>query len=596
MKEMTGTGKLTLAPDAHLLQPLLEHARDNPARPFFLHRVGNRFESRTVSEVLQTVRQLARGLLALGVEPGDRVALMSHTRMEWALLDYAILAVGAATVPIYETSSPEQLEWVLHDSGAVAAFFETPALHACYQELADRLPACRTALVLEEGALERLTTLGAEVEETRLDERLSRLRTSDLATLIYTSGTTGRPRGCMLTHGNIRGNVLQVMTRAGDILTPEDRTLLFLPLAHALAKILFLVAVERGNEVAFASSPGKLTEELGMVRPTWFGAVPRVLEKVFQAAHHKAEQAGRGRVFQLAADVATRYSRERAEGHVSLRTRLLHAVFDRLVYRKLRGVMGGALRFAVSGGGPLSERLNHFFHGMGVAVLEGYGMTETSPVLTLNVPQALGIGTVGQPLPETSVRLAEDGEILARGPQVFQGYWHDEEATRRAFTPDGWLMTGDLGSLDDAGYLRIIGRKKEILITAAGKNVAPGPLEDRLREHPLVSQALVVGEGRPFVAALVTMEKQMLARWAEKHGKAGLPRESLVEDPELRAELQEAIEAANHTVSRAESIRKFALLPEDFTLERDELTPSLKVKRHIVCKHYADVIERLYQH
>lgn len=400
----------------------------------------------------------------------------------------------------------------------------------------------------------------------------------------------------MLTHGNIRGNVLQVMTRAGDILTPEDRTLLFLPLAHALAKILFLVAVERGNEVAFASSPGKLTEELGMVRPTWFGAVPRVLEKVFQAAHHKAEQAGRGRVFQLAADVATRYSRERAEGHVSLRTRLLHAVFDRLVYRKLRGVMGGALRFAVSGGGPLSERLNHFFHGMGVAVLEGYGMTETSPVLTLNVPQALGIGTVGQPLPETSVRLAEDGEILARGPQVFQGYWHDEEATRRAFTPDGWLMTGDLGSLDDAGYLRIIGRKKEILITAAGKNVAPGPLEDRLREHPLVSQALVVGEGRPFVAALVTMEKQMLARWAEKHGKAGLPRESLVEDPELRAELQEAIEAANHTVSRAESIRKFALLPEDFTLERDELTPSLKVKRHIVCKHYADVIERLYQH
>lgn len=595
-KEMAVQGRVTLAPDAHLLQPLLKHARENPDKPLFSRRVGDRFEPLTAGEIVRTVRRVARGLMSLGVEPGHRVAVMSKTRVEWALLDYAILAIGATTVPIYETSSADQVEWILEDSEAVAAFFETDALHALYRQCAERLPACRHTFVIDQAALEHLQKLGDEVDEARLDERLSQLSTDRLATLIYTSGTTGRPRGCELSHANIRSNALQVLTYAGDLITEQDRTLLFLPLAHALAKMLFLAAVERGNTVAFATSAGKLPEELGMVKPTWFGTVPRVLEKFFQTAQQKAEQAGKTRVFDLATEVAIQASRNRAEGRFGLATRLQHAVFERLLYRNIRQAFGGQLRFAVSGGGPLSERLNHFYNGMGVRVLEGYGMTETSPVLTLNVPEANRIGTVGRPLPGTSIRLADDGEILAKGPQVFHGYWHNAEATQRTFTQDGWLQTGDLGGLDDAGYLRITGRKKEILVTAAGKNVAPGPLEDRIREHPLVSQAMVVGEGKPFVAALVTLDPGAFANWARKNGKAGQPLESLVEDAALRAEVSQAIDSANKTVSRAESIRKFVILPHDFTIERNELTPSLKVRRHVVSSHYAQLIENLFGH
>ncbi len=594
MKEFQGQQQVTLAPDAHLLQPLLEHARTNPTKPLFSHRAGDRFESLTAADIVRTVRRLARGLISLGVEPGQRIALMSKTRVEWVLLDYAILAAGATTVPIYETSSADQVEWILKDSEAVAAFFETDHLHALYRQSADRLPACRHTFVIDQAALEHLQQRGDTVDEARLDERLSQLRTDHLATLIYTSGTTGRPRGCELSHGNIRVNALQVMAHTGSVLTAEDRAFLFLPLAHALAKILFLAAVEKGNLVAFATSPGKLTEELAMVRPTWFGTVPRVLEKVFQTAQQKAEQAGRGRVFDMAQKVAIQYSRERSAGRAALTTRLQHALFDRLVYRKLREVLGGQVRFIVSGGGPLPEWLNHFYNGLGVKAFEGYGMTETSPVLTINAADANRIGTVGQPLPGTTVRIADDGEILVKGPQVFKGYWNNAEATQRALTPDGWLQTGDLGSLDEQGYLRITGRKKEILVTAAGKNVAPGPLEDRLREHPLVSQAMVVGEGKPFVAALITIDTGAFNNWARKNGKAGQPLESLVEDAALRAEVNQAVEAANRTVSRAESIRKFVILPHDFTIERNELTPSLKVKRHIVSNHYAQLIEHLY--
>jgi long-chain acyl-CoA synthetase len=594
MKETQGQGQITLAPDGHLVQPLLEHARRDPNRPLFSRRVGGRFETLTAGEVAQTVRRIARGLIALGLEPGQRVALMSKTRLEWALLDYAIVATGAITVPIYETSSADQVEWILRDSEAVMAFFETDHLHALYRQGAERLPACRLTFVIDQAALEHLQERGATVDEARLDERLTRLRPSDLATLVYTSGTTGRPRGCQLTHANLRTNAQQVMAHASPLLLESDRMMLFLPLAHTMAKAFFLVAVERGNTVAFASSVGKLTEELALARPTWFGSVPRVMEKVYQSARQKAEQAGRARVFELATQVAVQASRERCKGRVSLGTRLKQAVFDRLVYRKLRAVLGGTLRFTVSGGGPLPERLNHFFHGIGVRVVEGYGMTETSPVLTLNIEDETHVGSVGLPLPGTTLRLANDGEVLVKGPQVFQGYWHNDEATQRAFTPDGWLLTGDLGSLDEQGYLHITGRKKEILVTAGGKNVAPAPLEDHLREHPLISQALVVGDGKPFVGALLTLDPGAFTQWARKHGKAGQPLEALVDDPELRAEVGHAVEAANRTVSRAESIRRFVILPRDFTLENQELTPSLKVRRHIVSTHFAQAIEQLY--
>ncbi|ATB28632.1 AMP-dependent synthetase/ligase [Melittangium boletus] len=594
IKEFVGQGQLSLPPDAHLLQPLLEHARKSPDKVLFSRRVGERFEPLTVAEVVRTVRRVARGLISLGVEPGQRVALMSKTRVEWALLDFAILATGATTVPIYETSSADQVEWILQDSGAGVAFFETDALHALYRQSQERLPDCKHTFVIDKAALEHLQQLGDAVDEARLEERLAGLNTGVLATLIYTSGTTGRPRGCELTHGNIRANSLQVIEHVGKAFTAEDRTLLFLPLAHALAKILFLASVERGMSIAFATSASKLVEELSLVRPTWFGTVPRVLEKVFQTARQKAEQAGRERVFDLATETAVRYSRERAAGGVGLFTRLQHAVFDRLVYRTLRDILGGQLRFLVSGGGPLQERLNHFYNGVGVKVLEGYGMTETSPVLAVNADHANRIGTVGQPVAGTTVRIADDGEILAKGPQVLRGYWHNEAATKGAFTEDGWLKTGDLGSLDAQGFLRITGRKKEILVTAAGKNVAPGPLEDRIREHPLVSQAMVVGEGKPFVAALVTIDAGAFKHWSKKNGKEGQTLESLTEDPTLRAEVEQAIEGANRSVSRAESIRKFAILANDFTIDRNELTPSLKVRRHVVSEHYAPVIEALF--
>lgn len=594
MKQTTGHGEVVLAADAHLLQPLLAHARRTPERTLLSSRDGEHFVPHSAREVEQTVRRLARGLVALGVEPGQRVALMSRTRLEWALLDFAIMMAGAVTVPIYDTSSAEQVEWILQDSEAVAALFEHRRMHGLFQQAAGRLPHCRHTFIIDEGALEQLTRLGERVDASRVDERLERLGPASLATLIYTSGTTGRPKGCMLSHGNLRVNVLQSLQHAGHMLRPEDRTLLFLPLAHSLAKIIFLVAVEHGAEVAFSSGLQQLSEELPMVRPDWVVAVPRVFEKMFHAAQRHAHGSGRDKAFALAEDVAIRTSSERSAGHVSLRTRALHGGLDLLVYRKLRAVFGGRLRFAVSGGGPLSERMTRFFHGVGVEVLEGYGLTETSPVLTLNIQGGWKPGTVGRPLPGTALRFAEDGEILARGPQVFQGYWHNEAATRETFTPDGWLRTGDLGAVDDDGYVRITGRKKELLVTSSGKNVAPAPLEDRIRAHPLVSQAVVVGNNMPFVAALVTLDAERLRDWLQEHGRSGWPMEQLVGDAKLRAEVQHAIDDANRSVSRAESIREFVILPEDFTIEGNELTPSLKVKRNVVTQRYASVIAAIY--
>lgn len=594
MQEVKGSGEVSLAPDGHLLQPLLAHARATPDRPLLLFREGASFRTLSAGEVVRRVRLLARGLMALAVGPGQRVALMSRTRLEWVLLDYAILATGAATVPLYETSSAEQVEWVLRDGEAGVALFETERVRALVPPEGQRPPTLRTTLSLEEGALPRLEALGAGVEEAQLDARLAGLTVDQPAAILYTSGTTGRPRGCVLSHRNLRSNALQVAQRAEQALGPDDRMLLFLPLAHALARILLLVAVERGSEVALAGDPGRLSEELALARPTWLGAVPRVLEKVYEGARQRAADAGRGRLFALADRVAVDVARGRTAGRVPLHTRLLHRGLDVLVYRRLRALFGGRLRFVVSGGGPLAERLNLFLDGAGIQVHEGYGLTETSPVLTLNVPGRRRIGSVGQPLPGTTVRIAEDGEVLARGPQVFEGYWHEPALAHGGRDAEGWFHTGDLGTLDEAGFLRLTGRKKEILVTAAGKNVAPGPLEDRLRQHPLVSQAMVVGEGRPFVAALLTLDAQAFRRWAREHGRDPEGLAQLVEDPELRAEVGRAVEAANTSVSRAESIRAFAILPRDFTLEEGELTPTQKVRRHVVARNHAAALERLY--
>lgn len=583
-----------LRADEHLLAPLLDRARREPDRPVAGHRRGDAIEWLGASDFVARVRALARGLVASGVEPGDRVALMSATRLEWVLVDYAVAMCGAVTVPVYETSSAEQVGWILADSGAVVAVVETEEHRGrCGPGSPSR--ACREVLVVDAGGLDELARRGDGVPDATVDERVAALRPGDLSTIVYTSGTTGRPKGCMLTHGSLRANVAQVLDAARDMLRPEETTLLFLPLAHALARIIWLVAVEHGIRTVFTADLTRLPDELARVRPTMVVAVPRVFEKVYNGARHTAAAGGKAKVFDRAADVAVRWSRAGGPGRPSLRLRLAHRLFDRLVYARIRGAFGGRLRLAVSGGGPLGERLTHFFAGVGVDIYEGYGLTEASPVLTLNRVGSSRPGTVGRALPATELRVAGDGEVLARGPQVFPGYWGNEAATREVLTPDGWLRTGDVGVLDDDGFLRLTGRKKELFVTAAGKNVAPAPLEDRLQAHPLVSQAVVVGDGRPFVGALVALDADELAHWAEEHGRGGVDLEELRRDPAVAAEIQGAVDAANATVSRAESIRRFVLLPRDLTVEAGELTPTLKVRRAAVEEQHAGLVEELFR-
>ena len=587
-------GPIELQDDDHLVQPLIAHADDRPHAPLLSYRDGDRFIDLTTSDVWNRVRALAKGLIAIGIEPKQRVSIMSHTRLEWVLMDYAILAAGGVTVPIYETSSAEQIEWIISDSGARAVVFEDTALKSKFDEVAEGLDDCEHTFVIEEGGLEELIEAGKAVDDATLDERLENISTDDLATIIYTSGTTGRPKGCLLTHHNLRSNVLNTVQLIQDMVTKDDSQLLFLPLAHSFAKILLLSSLEQGAKIGFNTEMDKLTEEMPMFQPTYLAAVPRIFEKVFTAAQQRAHADGKGAIFDKAAEVAEQYSREERAGSVSLKTKAQHFVFDKLVYSKLRAVFGGQLKASNSGGGPLGERLAHFFNGIGVQVYEGYGLTETSPVLTTNRPDAWKIGTVGQPIPGTTIKIAEDGEILAKGPQIFQGYYNNNEATSEAIDDDGWFHTGDIGELDDDGFLKITGRKKEIIVTAAGKNVAPAVLEDRIKRHPLVSQAMVVGDNRKFIGALVTIDEETFPAWAEKHGKTGKSVADLTQDEELRAEVQQAVDDANKAVSRAESVREFRILPQDFTVEGGELTPTLKVKRRVVADRYAEHIEDIY--
>jgi long-chain acyl-CoA synthetase len=579
----------------HLLQPVIDRAQREPDRPVAAFRVGDEFADVTAGEFHDRVRQLAKGLIASGVGAGDRVALMAHTRFEWLLADYAILAAGGTTVPIYETSSAEQLQWIISDSDAVLLVVETPAMRALAAGVAAETPTCRETFVIDDCGFAELERRGAGVDDRQLDSRIAGIGIDAVATIVYTSGTTGRPKGCALTHRNLHANVLQNIDALRKVLEPEEVTLLFLPLAHVLTKIIALVGTEWGIKLAFASDMAHLQEELAMVRPTMLVAVPRVFEKVFNAAQSKAHGEGHGSIFDMAVEVAIRWSRDHVTGRRRPITAAKHAAFDRLVYRKLQAVFGGRMRFAFSGGGPLGERLTHLFNGAGVKVFEGYGLTETSPTLTLNRTGAWKPGTVGRPLADTAIRTAGDGEILAKGPQVFGGYWRNETATSETFADDGWFRTGDIGELDDEGFLRITGRKKELIVTAAGKNVAPEPLEDRIRAHPLVSQAVVIGDARPFIAALVTLDEEAAHEWAAEHGRSDATTADLVDDEALVAEVQVAIDDANRSVSRAESIRTFALLPRDLTIESGELTPTLKVRRSVVTKSYQHVIDALYR-
>jgi len=596
--EVCGPAFAGIDPDANLLQPLQRMLEVDPDRVIAMTRQGDEFIDWTVKQTAERVQRLATGLLACGVEPGDRVALMSHTRLEWLILDLAIMSAGAVTVPVYETSSAEQLAWILSDSGAVLLFVESDEMRAHYDAVRDQAPECRQAFTIDssDGApgLDDLDALGADRSHDEVAERTAQVGPDSLATIIYTSGTTGRPKGCMLTQGNLCANVAQTVDAIGSEIVDGDRALIFLPLAHSLTKGTVLFGLEMGMQCGLTSNIAHLPEELAMVHPTVIAAVPRIFEKVYNSAHQAAQGRVKSVMFDRAASVAVRWSKERHAGNVRPWTELERRLFEPLVFGKLRGALGGDLRMAFSGGGPLGVRLTHFFDGIGVQIFEGYGLTETSPTLTINRPGAWRPGTVGRPMADTTIRIADDGEILAKGPQVFPGYWRNDEATSEVIDGDGWFHTGDIGELDADGYLRITGRKKEIIVTAAGKNVAPAPLEDRLRAHQLISQALVVGDEQPFIAALVTLDEDAFDAWAAEHGMAGSEVADVVDHEQLRREIGDAVTAANASVSRAESIREFVILPRDLTIEAGELTPTLKVRRAIVHDRYRAAIEQIY--
>jgi long-chain acyl-CoA synthetase len=550
----------------------------------------------TAAAFRDEVAALAKGLVAAGVEPGERVGLMSRTRYEWTLIDYAIWAAGAVTVPVYETSSAEQTEWILSDSGARAVFAETAAHASLIAGVRDRLPDLRE--IWEIDGLAELTAGGTQVTDEQLAGQRAARTADDLATIIYTSGTTGRPKGCELTHRNLLADVRNAVAGALPEVFEIDggSTLLFLPLAHSFARIIQVGCLESGAILGHWPDASKLADGLPEFRPTFLLAVPRVFEKVFNSAQQQAAASGvKKRIFAAAVDAAVAWSQSLDAGGPGPAVRLRHGLYDRLVYGKLRAAVGGQVQYAVSGGAPLGERLGHFFRGVGLTVLEGYGLTETSAAAVVNKPTRNKIGTVGQPLPGVSLRIADDGEILVKGPNVFAGYWQNKAATAETLDDGGWLRTGDLGELDDEGFLRVTGRKKELIVTAGGKNVAPAVLEERLRAHPLISQCLVVGDGRPFIACLVTLDEEALEPWKKQHGKpAGATAADLADDPDLTAEIQAAVDDANKAVSRAESIRRFRVLDVDFTEENGYLTPSLKVRRGVVAKDFAADIEALY--
>lgn len=600
MREYTTPAAVDVAADDNCISALIDNGSTSPDHIALAHRVGDEFVDVTTAEFVRTVRELAAGLIGLGVDPGDRVCLFMRTRIEFTYLDYAIWAAGATTVTIYETSSSDQVEWIVGNSDAVMLICGNAELKRRYDDVAAGLPSCRDVFVLDGGGMDQLLEAGSGVDPSVVDERIAAISHDDVATLVYTSGTTGRPKGCVVTHGNLIAEVRQVVAEMEHLFTPDGSTLMFLPLAHILARVVQVGCVTRSVKIAYSSGIAQLVPELGMVEPTWVFAVPRVFEKVFNTAQGKAGSGLRRTMFDRATEIAIEYSKQRIAGSVKWTTRTEHALYDRLVYAKLRAAFGGRLEFAISGGAPLGARLGHFFHGAGVLVLEGYGLTETTAAATLNTPDAFKIGTVGKPIPGASVKIADDGEILIKGDMVFGGYWNNEVATSEALLEDGWLASGDIGEIDDEGYVRITGRKKEMIVTAAGKNVAPAVLEDVVRAHPLVSQALVVGDQRPFVAALVTLDIEELTKWAEVTGvQASAPgeltRELLEDDRDaVRAEVATAIESANAKVSRAESIREFRILASDFTIESGELTPTLKLKRRVVMTNYAETILDIY--
>jgi long-chain acyl-CoA synthetase len=598
VREFDVPASFTIGDHDNIVGSVFAHERDDPDHVIFQRLVDGAWTDVTCKEAADQIRSAALGLIAEGVKPGDRVALLSATRYEWPILDFAILAIGAVTVPIYETSSAEQVRFVLADSGAVLVLAETDAHADKIEHLADELPELGKVLRIEgsgTAALDALADAGKSVDPKELDDRLAGIKAADPATLIYTSGTTGRPKGCQLTHSNLVYEIRGAKDCFPTLLDKGEKMLVFLPLAHVLARAITMAAFVNTVTLGFTSDIKNLVPIFSVFKPTLVVSVPRVFEKVYNTAEQNARNDGKGRIFEIAANTAIEFSKAQDTGGAGLLLKARHALFDRLVYGKLRAALGGECRGAISGGAPLGARLGHFYRGVGLTIYEGYGLTETSAAITVNRIDDVKVGSVGKLLPGNSMRINDDDELLVKGGVVFSGYWNNEEETKAVFS-DGWFHTGDLGAIDDEGFLTIIGRKKEIIVTAGGKNVAPAILEDRLRAHPLISQAMAVGDAKPFIAALITLDPEAFEGWKQRNSKeSGASVGDLAADPDLVAEIDLAIKEANHAVSKAEAIRKFRILPVDFTEDTGELTPTMKVKRKVVAQKFATDIEALYE-
>ena len=572
----------------------VRNGASEPGRVAFCKPSSGTWVDVSNDEFLADVRAVAKGLMASGIGLGERVAIMSKTRYEWAVTDFAIWTAGAVSVPIYETSAALQVGWIVKDSACSAVILETPTHARILAEATAGLPEPLHVWQIDAGGLNTLRAAGREITDEAVEARRSQVGRDDVATIIYTSGTTGRPKGCQLTHDNFMALAENATERMKMVVCAEGAsTLLFLPLAHVFARFIQVVCVHAGVRMGFTSDVKNLVADFGTFSPTFILSVPRVFEKIYNSSEQKAVSEGKGKIFRTAAATAIAWSEAQEKGGPGALLRARHALFDKLVYSKLRAAMGGKVEYAVSGGAPLGPPLGHFYRGIGLTVLEGYGLTETTAPATLNTPDHIKIGTVGAPLPGVAIQITDDGEILIKGVNIFKAYRNNETATNDALV-DGWFHTGDIGELDDEGFLKITGRKKELLITAGGKNVVPAFLEDRLRTHPLVSQCIVVGDKRPFIGALITLDAELFPSWAKNKKLRNLSWDDARKNHVVHAELQRAVDNANLAVSKPESIRRFTVLACDFTEDNGYLTPSLKLKRNMVMKDYASDVEALY--
>lgn len=582
-------------PSANTTALLLERVKLTPDEPLFAVPENGEWRDITAREFYDQVMAVAKGLVAAGIQPGEKIGFIAKTRYQWTLMDFGIWFAGAIMVPVYETSAPAQIQWILSDAGATALIVENADYFARFDEVRPDLPNVSKVWQLDAGDLEKLMSSGTDVSDEEVLKRASGPVGSDMATLIYTSGSTGRPKGVVLTHSNFVELARNAAAAMPEVVAPGASTLLFVTLAHVFARFISVVNVYAGVKVGHEPDTTQLVPALSSFKPTYLLAVPRVFEKVYNNAEQTAEAGGKGKIFRAAADVAIAHSKALDEGHVPLGLKLKFALFDKLVYSKLKAKLGGRVKYAVSGSAPLGLRLGHFFRSHGIRVLEGYGLTETTAPATVNVPSKFKIGTVGPALPGVGIKIAEDGEVLIKGICVFKEYWQNPEATKEAFTEDGWFRSGDLGSLDSDGYLTITGRKKEIIVTAGGKNVAPAALEDPIRANPLVGQVVVVGDQKPFISALITLDAEMLPVWLKNNGHdASMSLAEASAHPAVLAEIQAAVDAANQRVSRAESIRKFVVLSTDLSEATGHLTPKMSIKRHVILQDFADVIDSMY--